>query len=107
MASGATDTMPARSGQEVAMFYQFSTANVTSNFWSDTYHGRKIAAYHQGSDWLVYLDNVMQPTRAFASIDDAIRWLHRKVDDVAFDSRIAIMCSRHTGRHRKIRSSAH
>jgi hypothetical protein len=28
----------------------------------------------------------MQPNRAFASIDDAIRWLHRKVDDVAFDA---------------------
>jgi hypothetical protein len=99
--------MPARPGQEVAMFYPFSTANAASNFWSDTYHGRKIATYNQGSDWLVYLDNVMQPNRAFASIEDAIRWLHRKVDDVTFDSRITVLCSRHTERPRKVKSSAH
>ena len=89
------------------MFHPVSTANATSNFWSDTYHGRQIAAYHQGSDWLVYLDNVMQPHRAFASIEDAIRWLHRKVDDVAFDSRIAVLCSPHALRQRKSKLAAH
>jgi hypothetical protein len=40
----------------------------------------------------------MQPNRAFGSVEDAIRWLHRKVDDVAFDSRIAMLCSRYTPR---------
>jgi hypothetical protein len=89
------------------MFHSFSTAYATSNFWSDTYHGRKIAAYLQGSDWLVYLDNVMQPHRAFASIEDAIRWLHRKVDDVTFDSRIAMLCSRHAVRRRKSKLATH
>jgi hypothetical protein len=105
-AFAATDTMPALSGQDVAMFYLFSIAKAASNFWSDTYHGRKIAAYLQGSDWLVYLDIVMLPNRALASIEDAVRWLHRKVDDGAFDSRIATLCSRHAGRRRKVRFSA-
>jgi hypothetical protein len=45
------------------------------------------------------------PHRAFASIEDAIRWLHRKVDDVAFDSRIALLCSRHTVRQRKTKAT--
>ena len=89
------------------MFQPLSTAYATSNFWSDTYHGRKIAAYHQGSDWLVYLDDVMQPNRAFASIEEAIHWLHRKVDDAAFDSRIAMLCSQHTVRHGKRKFTAH
>jgi hypothetical protein len=69
------------------MFHPFSTANATTDFWSDTYHDRKIAAYHQGPNWLVYLDDVIQSNRAFASVEDAIRWLQRKVDDVAFDNR--------------------
>jgi hypothetical protein len=89
------------------MSHPFSTADTTFSFWSDTYHGRQIAAYRQGSDWLVYLDNVMLPNRAFASVEDAIHWLHHKVDDVAFDSRIAMLCSRHPRRQRKSRFTAH
>jgi hypothetical protein len=87
------------------MYTATSTASATVSFWSDSYHGRQIAAYRHGSDWLVYLDNVMQANRAFASVEDAIRWLRRKVDDVAFDSRVAMICGRHARRQRKALSA--
>jgi hypothetical protein len=49
-------------------------------FWSDTYHGHKIAILNHGGHWLVYLDHVLQQRMLFATAEAAVRWLQRKVD---------------------------
>jgi hypothetical protein len=72
-----------------------------TDFWSDTYRGRPIAAYRHWMGWLVYIDHIMQANRTFLELEDATRWLRRKVDDAAFDSRIALLCSRRSAHERK------
>jgi len=69
-----------------------------TSFWSGTYHGRQIATAEHSSGWVVYLDRVMEANRTFATCEDAVRWLHRKIDDAAFDNRAAMLCA---GRARK------
>lgn len=59
-------------------------------FVSESYHGRQVATFHHGQEWLVYIDRVMQPDRLFACAEDALRWLHRKVDDATFDARASL-----------------
>ena len=54
----------------------------------------------------VYLDNVMQANRLFATSEDAFHWLRRKVDDAAFDNRIAMLCKRHSLRRPSPRRAA-
>ena len=58
------------------------------DFLSETYHGRQIAAYRHSQGWLVYLDRVMQQNRQFATAEDAVKWLRRKIDDRDFDERV-------------------
>jgi hypothetical protein len=70
-------------------------------FWSDSYRGRPIAAYRHSMGWLVYIDHVMQANRTFVELEDATRWLRSKIDDAAFDSRIALLCSRRGAHLRK------
>ena len=76
----------------------FNTANVPPTFWSGTHLGRKIATSRHNDGWVVYIDLVMQANRTFAGIEDAIRWLQRKVDDADFDSRAAALCKRRAAR---------
>jgi hypothetical protein len=75
--------------------------DIGTDFWSDTYGGRPIAAFRHSLGWLVYIDNVMQANRTFADLEDATRWLRRKVDNAGFDSRIALLCNRRGARPRK------
>jgi hypothetical protein len=72
-----------------------------SDFWSDIYRGIPIAAYRHSMGWLVYIDHVMQANRTFAELEDATRWLRRKVDDAAIESPIARLGIRRGGRPRK------
>jgi hypothetical protein len=78
----------------------------TSTFLAESYKGRRIATFRHSLGWHVYLDNVMQANRLFASSEDAFRWLRRKVDDAAFDSRIALLCKRHPLRQRNAMRAA-
>ena len=52
----------------------------TSEFWSDSYRGHRIATLNHGSGWLVYLDHVLQHNKLFASADAAATWLCERVD---------------------------
>jgi hypothetical protein len=81
------------------MSNQTHIASTNSAFWCDTYHGRQIATYQHSLGWLVYVDHVMQANRTFATIEDAIHWLRRKVDDATFDSRM--LCFRRESRQRR------
>lgn len=49
-------------------------------FWSDTYHGRTIAVFNHGGNWLAYLDHALQPRVLFATAEAAVAWLRRQVD---------------------------
>jgi hypothetical protein len=69
-------------------------ADTTSTFLAETYKGRRIAAFRHSLGWHVYLNNVMQANRLFASSEDALRWLRRKVDDAAYDNRIPLLRKR-------------
>jgi hypothetical protein len=71
-----------------------NTAIAKPSFWSGTHSGRQIATAEHGSGWVVYIDRVMEANRTFASSEDAVRWLHRKIDDAAFDNRAAMLCAR-------------
>jgi hypothetical protein len=71
----------------------------TATSLAEIYKGRRIAAFQHSLGWRVYLDNVMQAS-IFASSEEAFRWLRRKVDYAAFDSRIALLCKRHPLRQR-------
>jgi hypothetical protein len=75
-------------------------ASATTTFLAEIYMGRRIATFRHSLGWHVYLDNVMQANRLFASSEDALRWLRRRVDDAAFDNRITILCKRHP-RHQR------
>jgi len=75
-------------------------------FWSASYHGKQIAASQHSRSWVVYIDRVMQANRIFASIEEAIGWLERKVDDDAFDSRAGMFRDRRRERHRAPRRMA-
>jgi hypothetical protein len=75
-------------------------AGATSTFLAETYKGRRIAAFRHSLGWHVYLDNVMQANKLFASSEDAFRWLRRKADDAAFDKRNTLLSKRHPLRHR-------
>ncbi len=85
---------------------KFNTANVPTNFWSGTFFGRQIATSRHSLGWVVYIDRVMQANRTFACMEDAIRWLQRKAEDAAFDSRVAMICKRPTARQRAVRPRA-
>jgi len=78
----------------------------TSTFLAETYKGRRIAAFRHSLGWHVYLENVIRANRLFASSEDAFRWLRRKVDDAAFDSRIGLLCKRHPLRQRNAMRAA-
>jgi hypothetical protein len=76
-------------------------ASTNVAIWCDTYRGRQIATYKHSLGWSVYIDQVKQANRTFATIKDAIRWLRRELDDAAFDSRVAVLCSRQKPRQRR------
>jgi hypothetical protein len=78
----------------------------TSTFLAKSYKGRRIATFRHNLGWHVYLDNVMQASRLFASSEDAFRWLRRKVDNAAFDSRIALLGKRPPLRQRNAMRAA-
>jgi hypothetical protein len=80
--------------EEAAMPTATQTSSDTLTFWSGSHHGHKIAAYRHSLGWSVYIDTVMQASRTFATLDDATRWLQRKVDDDIFDTRMAVFASR-------------
>ena len=84
----------------------FNTANARPAFWSGSYHGRQIATSHHSHGWVIYLGQVMLANRTFEGIEDAIRWLQRKVDDDAFDTRAALLCKRPCARRRSARPMA-
>ena len=44
-------------------------------FWSDTYRGREIAAFHHARGWVVYLDGIMQDRTLFDTPEGAAQWL--------------------------------
>lgn len=50
------------------------------DFWSDNYGGRPIAILNRGGRWQVYLDRVLQHNTEFASAQQAIAWLTRRID---------------------------
>jgi hypothetical protein len=52
-------------------------------FWSETYRGHHIAVLSRGDGWLVYLDHFLQHGLLFATREQAIAWLRRKVDSQA------------------------
>jgi hypothetical protein len=78
----------------------FHSPDPQPTFWSGTYHGRQIATSRHSLGWVVYMDQVMLANRTFEGIEDAIRWLQRKVDDDAFDTRAAVLCRGRGGRRR-------
>ncbi|HWB46998.1 MAG TPA: hypothetical protein VG900_16310 [Hyphomicrobiaceae bacterium] len=49
-------------------------------FWSETYRGHHIAVLSRGDGWLVYLDHILQHGLLFATREQAVAWLRRKVD---------------------------
>ena len=71
---------------------------------AETYNGRRIAAFQHSLGWHVYLDNVMQANRLFASSEDALRCLRRMMDDVAFDGRIQGPDQKNETSHRGLRA---
>jgi hypothetical protein len=81
-------------------------AGTATNFLAETYKGRRIATFRHSLGWHIYLDNVMQANRLFASSEDAFHWLRRKVDDAAFDNRIAMLCKRHSLRRPSLSRAA-
>ena len=82
------------------MSTQSQSANENPNFVSESYHGRQIATFHHSQGWLVYIDRVMQPNRQFGCAEDALKWLRRKTDDCAFDSRMVAFGRRPAQRQR-------
>jgi hypothetical protein len=52
----------------------------TETFLASTHRGRAIATHRHGNAWLVYLDQVLQPNRMFATAEDALAWLRRAID---------------------------
>jgi hypothetical protein len=50
------------------------------DFWSDVYRGRQIAVFNHHGRWHAYLDHMFQPHVAFASAENAVRWLAQRVD---------------------------
>jgi class 3 adenylate cyclase len=71
---------------------------------TETYNGRRIAAFQHSLGWHAYLDNVMQANRLFASSEDALRWLWRMMDDAAFDGRIQGPDQKSKTSHRGLRA---
>jgi len=51
-----------------------------AEFWSEVYGERSIAIFNHYGHWHVYLDHVLQHRVLFASADDALAWLMRRVD---------------------------
>jgi len=78
------------------------TELTTPDFWSDTFQGHDIAVFRHIRGWLVYIDQVMQPNRQFATAQDAIVWLHRKIEGKDADSR-AILFNRRKAARRPAR----
>ena len=56
------------------------TDTMEDGFWSEVYRGRPIAILNHCGRWLVYLDHVLQPRMQFDTAQNALTWLHRKVD---------------------------
>jgi hypothetical protein len=50
------------------------------DFWSDVYRGRPIAVFNHHNRWYAYLDHILQPHVAFATAEDAVRWLAARID---------------------------
>jgi hypothetical protein len=50
-------------------------------FWSDVYRERPIAVFNRHGRWHVYLDHVYQHNVAFATGEQAIAWLVRRIND--------------------------
>jgi hypothetical protein len=48
--------------------------------WSDVYCGRPIAILHRYSRWHAYLDHILQHNVVFATGEDALAWLVRRID---------------------------
>lgn len=70
---------------------QTLTTSTTQDFWSQTFHGHAIAAYRHSQGWLVYIDCVIQPSRRFASLDSAVRWMQCKIEEREIDRQIAAL----------------
>jgi len=49
-------------------------------FWADTYAGKPIAIFNRRGRWHVYIDHALQHGVQFASADEAIAWLTRRID---------------------------
>jgi hypothetical protein len=50
------------------------------DFWSDVYRGHHIAVFHHHGRWHAYLDHMFQANVAFATAENAVRWLAQRVD---------------------------
>ena len=63
--------------------YVLCNDSLVPEFWSGKYHGRRIAVLQHGDGWLVYLDHVLQHNVVFASGEQAIAWLIRRIEQGA------------------------
>ena len=66
----------------------YSERSFRRDFWSDDYCGRRIATFHDGDQWHVYLDHRYQHNKVFATAEHARRWLRRRIDTSVRSTRI-------------------
>ena len=77
---------------------QVSMQPVTEDFWTESFLGHEIAIFRHSRGWLVYIDQIMQQNRYFATADDAIVWLRRKVDGREPECRVITFSRRKAAR---------
>jgi hypothetical protein len=63
--------------------------SLDQNFWSEHYCGRQIAAFNHYNQWHVYLDDVYQHNKVFATAEHARKWLIDRINGSASIARSA------------------
>jgi hypothetical protein len=55
-------------------------------FWFGVYRSRQIATLHHMGAWLVFLDQVIQKNNRFETAEEAVAWLHRRIEALAAEA---------------------